>query len=163
MHNVPEESEGRDNYNCSTFVIDFLRDHMKLEDADNVEIERAHRTPTGPRRAGRTRPIHVKLLRYPDRVSILKQAPRTLKNNPFHGNNIFISDDVTEAVRKQRQQLVRVKKLLQQKHPGKRVFIPHVVPAVLLREDTNGKLVRVRPGEFLPGLYDSSAEHAMES
>lgn len=160
FHNIPEESEGRDNYDCSTFVKDFLVNHMKMEDAGNYEIERAHRSPTGPRRDGRIRPIHVKLLRYPDRVAILKQAS-SLKDNPYHGNNIFISDDVSVAVRKQRKQLVRVKKLLQQKHPGKRVFIPHVVPAVLLREDSNGELVRVRPGEFVD-IDDGSDEHAME-
>ena len=107
MHNIPEEAEGRDNYDCSSFGRDFLQNHMKMEDADSYEIERAHRSPTGPRRDGRTRPIHVKLLRYPARAAILKQAPRSLKNHPYHGNNIFISDDVTE------------------KHTGKRVFILH--------------------------------------
>ena len=107
MHNIPEEAEGRDNYDCSTFVRDFLQNHMKMEDAGSYEIERAHRSPTGPRRDGPTRPIHVKLLRYPARAAILKQAPRSLKNHPYHGNNIFISDDVTE------------------KHTGKRVFILH--------------------------------------
>jgi len=69
MHNVPEGSEGENVYDCTDFVRQFLTDHMKTEDAENWEIERAHCSPTGPPRMGRVRPIHVKFLRYAENGS----------------------------------------------------------------------------------------------
>lgn len=151
MHNVPEGAEGIEKNDCSEFVCKFLSEHMKIEDAKHFEIERAHRSPTGPPRDGHIRPIHVKFLRYKDRANVLKMAPRTLKDNPFKGRNIFISDDVTETVRKQRKKLLEMKRQIQIRFPGKRVFIPPVVPAILLREGDNGKLLRMKPGDVLEG------------
>ena len=88
------------------FVRGFTMNHMDLGgDEDSWEIERAHRSPTGPPRENRVRPIHVKFLRYQDRVKILKAASSKLKDNPFtppnslRSSNVYISDDVTEIVR----------------------------------------------------------------
>ena len=156
LHNIPEETEGKGTYDCSDFVRGFIMNHMDLGgDEDSWEIERAHRSPTGPPRENRVRPIHVKFLRYQDRVKVLKAAPSKLKDNPFtppnslRSSNVYISDDVTENVRRQRKKLVTLKKKIQEKWPGKKVFIPPVVPAMLLRETEDGKLIRMYPGDQL--------------
>ena len=66
--NVPEGSEK------DTSMVEFVKrslliDHMKLENAENIEIMRAHRTPTVIRRdASKLRPIRVYLLKYTDRI-----------------------------------------------------------------------------------------------
>ena len=94
-------------------VEEFLQDelfskHMGLE---NIEVMRAHRTKINQAAASAStsqpRPIHVYLLRYPDKGRILKAATNTLKDNPFHGSQIFISDDVSKSVRNVRAKLRR--------------------------------------------------------
>ena len=103
--NVPEGSEK------NTFMVEFVKrslliDHMKLDGAENIEIMRAHRTPTAIRRdASKPRPIHVYLLKYTDRQYILANAAKCLKENQCDGSSLYISDDVTKDVREQRKQL----------------------------------------------------------
>ena len=152
LHNIPEGSEG--DLPWEEFVSKFLTDHMKLESGIDIEIDKAHRT--GQRRwdsrssegdhqygrhgSTRSRPIHVKLLRYADKVTILRNASKQLKNNPFKGSLIFSSDDVTNRVRQQR-------KLLREKHlPGLRkdtrikfAYIPWSVPAVIRYQLVSGE------------------------
>lgn len=159
LHNIPEEAEGKGVYDCASFVKDFIVNHMGLisdsTESERWEIERAHRTPTGPPRQNRTRPIHVKFLRYQDRVLVLKAASTKLKDKPFSptGSNmsklVYISDDVTESVRKQRKKLVAMKKKIKEQWPERKCFIPPTVPAVLLRENEEGKLVRVLPDDVV--------------
>ena len=154
LHNVPEKVEGND---CIGFVRSFITDHMELEKdsigEDKWEIDRAHRT--GPPRENHTRPIHVRFLRYQDRVLVLKAAPSKLKDNPFTpigkqtSHRVYISDDVTEEVRKQRKKLVVLKKAVQNRWPDRKVFIPPSVPAILLREGEDGRLIRMLPGDEL--------------
>ena len=108
--NVPEGSEK------DTFMVEFVKrsllidliDHMKLEGAENIEIMRAHRTPTAIRRdASKPRPIHVYLLKYTDRQYILANAAKCLKENQYDGSSLYISDDVTKDVREQRKEAER--------------------------------------------------------
>ena len=40
IHGIPEGAEG--DRTCEEFVSDFLSNHMKLEGAEDVEIEQAH-------------------------------------------------------------------------------------------------------------------------
>ena len=54
--------------------------------------------------------VHVAFLRYPDKQFILKNAAAKLKDNPYLGAKIFISDDVSKAVRDER-------KILKDRHP----------------------------------------------
>ena len=79
LWNVPEGSE--DGKSCSEFVTNFLKNHIKVMNADSIEIQRAHRSPTLKPKNGdqRPRPIHINLLRYTDRQHILQEAPRKLK------------------------------------------------------------------------------------
>ena len=145
IYGVPEGAEGED---CIVFVKKLFVDHMDMPEAEDWEIERAHRSPTGPPQTGKnSRCIHIKFLRYQDRVKLLRMAPRKLKDNPyvFKGktSRIFIADDVTTVVRQERKKLAALKKLIKGKFPERKVFIPPSVPAVLLRENSHGKLVKV--------------------
>ena len=107
---IPEGSEG--NKSCDEFVSNFFDSHMNLEDGSEIQIEMAHRTPTyrssnhgNADNTPRPRPIHSKLLRYPDRQYLLKQAAKSLRNNPYKGSKIYISDDVTSYTRNTHKQL----------------------------------------------------------
>ena len=72
---------------------------------------RAHRTNVNQRATeannSTVRPIHtcIYLLRYSDKVQILKAAASALKDNPFLDSQIFISDDVSKNVRTDREKL----------------------------------------------------------
>ncbi|XP_027050333.1 uncharacterized protein LOC113677698 [Pocillopora damicornis] len=93
---------------CSS-VEEFLEEELfsKHMGLDNIEVMRAHRTKINQAAASATapqsRPIHVYLLRYPDKGRILKAAANTLKDNPFCDRQIFISDDVSKSVRSERE------------------------------------------------------------
>ena len=106
--NVPEGSE--DGMRMTEFIQHLLNNHMKLEEAEAIEIMRAHQSPTTHNRDQlKSRPIHVYLLRYTDRQFILANAAKSLKDNPFKGSKLYISDDVTKEIRDQR-------KLLKEEH-----------------------------------------------
>ncbi len=153
FYGVPEGVEGEGHMSCEILIRSLIVDHMGLVDSNNWEIERAHRSPTGPPPAhGRTRPIVVKFLRYQNRVEVLRQAPRKLKDNNFQSARIYVSDDVSIAVRQERKKLIELKKRVKAKFPNRKVFIPPSVPAVLLRENSAGKLVRVALGTKLSTL-----------
>jgi len=73
--------------------------HVQLE--KGIEVMRAHRTRLkhNPSTSDtpKPRPIHVCLLRYTDKVYILKNAVAILKNK-YKESSIFISDDVSKSV-----------------------------------------------------------------
>ena len=97
--NIPEGTE--DGSTCEEIIEDILVNHMNL--GREIEIMRAHRTTiknSQNRRNGEqsSRPIHVALLRYPDKQFILRNAAAKLKDNPYLDAKIFISDDVSKAV-----------------------------------------------------------------
>ena len=131
--NVPEGSEK------DTFLVEFVKrslliDHMKLEGAENIEIMRAHRTPTAIRRdALKPRPIHVYLLKYTDRQYILANAAKCLKENQYDGSSLYISDDVTKDVREQRKKLKEKHlKNLRQRDDVQFAYVAWSVPAKIL-------------------------------
>ena len=75
-----------------------------------------------------------------------------MKDNDFQLAKIHVSDDVTVAVRQDRRKLTELKRRVKAKFPNRKVFIPPSVPAVLLRENYAGKLVRVAIGMNLSTL-----------
>ena len=105
--NIPEGAE-KDS-SCQDVVSNILSDHMQLE--GNLEIMRAHRTnirrqnTTGATATPSSRPVHVYLLRYTDKQYILHNAASTLKEKPFQGANLYISDDVSKRMREDRKKL----------------------------------------------------------
>ena len=108
--NIPEKAEEGD---CINFIQQFIAQHMGLETlCGQVELERAHRTPTGATNAKvkRPRPIHVAFLRYTDKMKVLASAAVRLKDNPFGGNIIGMSEDFAKATQDKRKQLLPYKK-----------------------------------------------------
>ena len=71
-------------------------------------------------------------------AQILKAAANALKDNPFLDSQIFISDDVSKSVRKDRAKL-RKDYLTGIKERGnvEFAFIPWSVPAQILFKETN--------------------------
>lgn len=141
---IPEESEGETG-DCQEFIRDFFSNHMNLQ--GDIEIERAHRSPAGKyakaqaQRRGKPRPIHVKLLRYGDREKVLRSAPKSLKNKPYNGQNVFIADDVSAKVREERKKLIAERNKM--RGDGKFAMVPWTVPACLLVKSHDGNLKRM--------------------
>ena len=80
------------------------------------------------------------LLRYTDKVNLLKVAASKLKDNKYKESMIFISDDVSKSVRDDRSKLR--KNYLQELKARPEVqfaFIPWSVPARILykKEETD--------------------------
>jgi len=70
--------------------VEFFEKHMQLH---NIEVMGAHRTNVKQRATeannSTVRAIHIYLLRYSDKVQILKAAASALKDNPFLDSQIF--------------------------------------------------------------------------
>ena len=122
---------------------ELFTNHMQL---DGIEVMGAHRT--GVKRHSstsdtpRVRPIHVCLLRYTDKLYILKNVATKLKNNRYSGFSVLISDDVSRRVRMERAEL-RKNHLPQIKERENVLFavIPWSIPAqILYKEDSTDKL-----------------------
>ena len=89
-----------------------------------------------------SRPIHVALLRYPDKQFILRNAAARLKDNPYHGAKIFISDDVSKAVGDERKILKdRHLEDIRRREDVEYVFIPwSIPPRILYNGNDSGKI-----------------------
>ena len=110
--------------------------------ANNAQVMRAHRTNINQRateaNTSTVRPIHIYLLRFSDKVQILKVAANALKDNPFLDCQIFISDDVSKNVRKNRAKLRKdYLKGIKERSDVEFAFIPWSVPAQILFKDRN--------------------------
>ena len=141
--NVPEGSE--DGMRMTEFIKYLLNDHMKLEEAEEIEIMRAHRTPTTRNRDQlKSRPIHVYLLRYTDRQFILANAAKTLKDNPYKGSKLYISDDVTKEIREQRKLLKEEHlKTLQEREDVEFAYVAWSIPARIIYKLKDQSVVKV--------------------
>lgn len=123
---------------------EFFSEHMGLQ---NIEVMRAHRTKIKQRDASangpKPRPIHVYLLRYTDKKRILKAAASSLKDNLFCESQVFISDDVSKSVRRERAKLREDHlKHIQQRDGVAFAFIPWTVPAQILYKETTGNSLK---------------------
>ena len=114
---------------------ELLVSHMHLE--EGIEVMRAHRTRLkhnpSTSHTPKPRPIHVCLLRYTDKVYILKNAAAKLKNNKYK---------VSKSVRMERTEL-RKNHLpnIKKRENVLYAFIPWSVPAQILhKEDGTEKL-----------------------
>ena len=114
-----------------------FQDLMNLE--RNIEVMRAHRTNINQDASSplKPRPIHVYLLRYTDKVFILKSAASKLKDNKYRNSQLFISDDVSKTVRMERAKLRKdFLPAVKAKTKVQFAFIPWSVPAqILYKED----------------------------
>ena len=110
----------------------FFGNHMAIK---GIEVMRAHRTNVKERAAAtpKPRPIHVYLLRYTDKVKILKAAAKALKEKAFFESQLYISDDVSKSVRNDRAKLRKdYLKEIKEKEDVEFAFIPWSVPAKIL-------------------------------
>ena len=142
--NIPEGVE--DGSTCEGIIQDILVNHMNLE--RNIEIMKAHRTAIKNRQNRRngeqsSRPIHVALLRYPDKQFILKNAAAKLKDNPYLGAKNFISDDVSKAVRDERKILKdRHLEEIRSRQDVEYAFIPWSIPPRILYKGNDSEKLK---------------------
>ena len=67
---IPESTTGAEN----TFEVmrNFLKEELDLENAENIEFQRAHRI--GRKKTGEARPVIVRFLRFPERELVFRKA-----------------------------------------------------------------------------------------
>ena len=155
-----EQSEGK-------YIEKFLEEELfkKRVELNDIEVMRAHRTNTLPQKShfhtGRSplnanskpRPIHVYLLRYTDKIRVLRAAAKKLKGNKFKDCQIYISDDVSKTVRSRRAQLRRDHlPHYKEKENVEFAFIPWSVPAQILYK-VSGE-AKLKSFQLTPGEYD---------
>ena len=133
-----EEGSERDHNSMEEFIgAAIFQGLMNLE--RNIEVMRAHRTNINQDASSplKPRPIHVYLLRYTDKVFILKSAASKLKDNKYRNSQLFISDDVSKTVRMERAKLRKdFLPAVKAKTKVQFAFIPWSVPAqILYKED----------------------------
>lgn len=148
LHGIPEGSEGE--LSCELFIKnDILKSLMGFPE-NSIEIERAHRSPSGPPRQNnmKPRPIHVRFLRFSDREAVLKAAPLKLKGTTFKGQKIFITDDVSPSVRENRKVLRQHLHELKKRSDVNYAFIPWVVPACLIIVKHDGSRQKLTEGDM---------------
>lgn len=129
MIGVPEGEENGTG-GCRDFFKHFITDVMHLTVGDSV----VHAFRLGPRRGEARRPILVKMETQVARDSVLAAAPRTLKEKPFKGINIVLTDDAPPEIRQQRRKLLP--KLAELRKEQKPAFIPWDRPPCIRYKNT---------------------------
>lgn len=70
LFGLPEEGQGSEN--TREVVYKFLESELELEDARNIEFQRVHRL--GKKKAGQSRPIIARFLRFPERELVFRNV-----------------------------------------------------------------------------------------
>ena len=99
---VPESTTGAEN----TFEVmrKFLKEEMDLENAEDIEFQRAHRI--GKKKMGETRPVIVRFLRFPERELVFRKA-RELEGD----TDVKVYSDLPKEISERRKkQWPRLKK-----------------------------------------------------
>ena len=139
--NIPEGRE-QNQFDCSDFMTDFLAEFVGVDD---VIIERAHRTPSGPPRAnqGKPRPIHVCFLNWRSKELVRRSAIKVFKSKKYENQSqkLFVSEDFSKRITQQRKELLPAMKKLRDE--GKKAFFKY--PAVLKFVDGDGNLKEYKP------------------
>ena len=111
---------------------DFFGNHMGVK---GIEVMWAHCTNVKewPAATPKPQPIHVYLLRYTDKVKILKAAAKALKEKAFFESQIYIFDDILKSAHNDRAKLRKnYLKEIKEKEDVELAFIPWSVPAQIL-------------------------------
>ena len=150
LFNVPEQAEGDGEGNqgqkCVVFVKKFIKDHLKLE--EEVEIERAHRTPTRVNQAktkDKPRPIHVAFLRYGDRQKVL-YAAKNLKTYPYPDAKVIVAEDLSQKLQVERRKLWKKRWELLQEEPDRKVYVNF--PTTLRVVEPDGTTKQIKASEL---------------
>lgn len=117
---VPEGPE--EGANAVSCVKDILQSLFKdtTESADDIIIERAHRVPTGPKRAQQgpnnksSRTILVRFLCYADREKVRLRV-RKLEMFTWKGSRVDFYPDLTKEVQERRKKFAEVKRICSEK------------------------------------------------
>ena len=136
-----KEGAEKDCSSVEEFLEELYSKHMGLE---NIEVMQAHRTKINQVAASATapqsRPIHVYLLRYPDKGRILRAAMNTLKDNPYWDSQIFMSDDVSKSLQSKRAKLQKDhSQQLKERERVQFAFILWSVPAHILYKEIDSE------------------------
>ena len=112
---IPEGSEQNPS-NCRDFISNTL---MKFIDPEgnlpDIDIQRAHRTPTGPPRTDQSkpRPIHVLFGQFQHKELTRNAAINTFKAKKFKNSKLFVADDLSKRVQDKRKKMLPHFKKLQ--------------------------------------------------
>nr|AAD02926.1 unknown [Oryzias latipes] len=114
IYGVPETSE-RDSPSMSAFVETLLREGLKLEGAENINIERAHRSLGPPPPNGASpRSILVKFLSFKTKEQILRKAWQQ-KGFTWKGKQISLDNDYPPLILKKRREYAAILRILKDK------------------------------------------------
>ena len=128
LFNIPEGTEGSGSGNCINFMKAFFREFVD-PDLTDLDIQRAHRTPTGNPNpnAAKPRPIHVFFGNFTQKENVRRATIKAFKAKKFKNQKLFISDDLSKRLQNKRKQLLPAMKKLREE--GKKPFFSY--PATL--------------------------------
>ena len=92
----------------------FLKEELELEITEDIEFQRAHRI--GKKKTGKTRPLIVRVLRFPEREIVFKRASEMQEET----NVKVYADYPKEISERRKQQWPRMKKAREE---GKTAFL----------------------------------------
>ncbi|KAK7898831.1 hypothetical protein WMY93_019684 [Mugilogobius chulae] len=111
IYGVPETSE-RDSPSMNAFVEKLLREGLNLDEADNINIERAHRSLGPPPPDGASpRSILVKFLSFKTKEQILRKSWQQ-KGFTWNGKQISLDNDYPPLILKNRREYADIRKIL---------------------------------------------------
>jgi tetrahydromethanopterin S-methyltransferase subunit B len=109
FHKIPEEKDE----NCEKKILQFVQEKLKVDQADQIRLQRAHRL--GPYKSGKVRPIVVKFTDFPEREKV-RRAAKELK-----GTDYGISEQFPKEVVEQRRKLIPI--MLKARREGKEAYL----------------------------------------
>lgn len=118
FYGIPEKSEGKEDSN--KVLMDFLKNNLGMDDADEIEIQRVHRIGKFDPKQKKPRQMIARFLRYPDRELVFSRAKK------LGGTGMGISADLPRSIVETRKKLMDRFKAA--KREGKRVFFSRAEP-----------------------------------
>ena len=101
---IPESTTGAERENTFEVMRKFLKTDLDLENAENIEFQRAHRI--GRKKMGEARPVIVRFLRFPERELVFRKA-RELESD----TDVKVYSDLPKEISERRKrQWPRLKK-----------------------------------------------------
>ena len=135
---VPELSESPSQQNISSnedtknVLVNFMKDVLEIEDADDIEFQRVHRMGKPKKDGHGSRTIIARFLRFPDRERVFK-CGRKLK-----GTDYKMYEDIPKELHELRKK--QLHKLKKARKDGKRAFFSKAEPDKLY---IDGKYVKL--------------------
>ena len=112
---IKEASTRDTEEDTKTVLLDFLKNELRMDNADSFEFQRVHRIGKRSSSEGKPRQIIARFLRYPDRESVMSRV-KELKGKEFG-----ISADYPKVIIDRRKKKMHL--LKKAKEQGKTVFL----------------------------------------